>query len=99
MHHPPPRVHVQGLRAPLVALAGVLLVTAYRMVEKRNVRAIFASTRGDAAVVAVTAVCTVAFDLIIAVAVGLALAGALRRMAGTAGGGPIAGVRRVERQS
>lgn len=62
---------------PLVALAGVLLVTAYRMVEKRNVRSILTSNRSDAAVFGVTAVCTVAFDLVTAVAVGLALAGAL----------------------
>ena len=70
---------------PLVALAGVLLVTAYRMVEMRNIRSIFTSTRSDAAVFAVTAICTVAFDLITAVAVGLVLAGALalRRLAGT----------------
>ena len=70
---------------PLVALAGVLLVTAYRMVDKRNVRSIVASTRRDAAVFVVTAICTVAFDLITAVAVGLALAGALalRRLAGS----------------
>jgi SulP family sulfate permease len=68
---------------PLVALAGVLLVTAFRMVERRSVRSIFTSTRGDAAVFVVTAVCTVAFDLVTAVAVGLVLAGALalRRLA------------------
>ena len=71
---------------PLVALAGVLLVTAWRMVEKRNVRGIFRSTKSDASVFVATAICTVAFDLITAVAVGLALAGALalRRLAGTA---------------
>lgn len=72
-------------QVPLVALAGVLLVTAYRMVEKRNIRSVLTSTGSDAAVFAVTAICTVAFDLITAVAVGLALAGilALRRLAGT----------------
>ena len=62
---------------PLVALAGVLLVTAYRMVEKRNVRSILTSNRSDASVFLVTAICTVAFDLVTAVAIGLALAGAL----------------------
>ena len=35
---------------PLVALAGVLLVTAWRMVERHNVRAVLGSTRGDALV-------------------------------------------------
>jgi SulP family sulfate permease len=61
-------------RIPLVALAGVLLVTAYRMVERRTVAAILTSTRNDAAVLVVTAVGTVAFDLIYAVAAGLAVA-------------------------
>lgn len=70
---------------PLVALAGVLLVTAYRMVDQRTIRSVLTSTREDAAVFAVTAICTVAFDLITAVAIGLALAGglALRRLAGS----------------
>lgn len=71
---------------PLVALAGVLLVTAYRMVERHTVRAVLASTRGDALVFVVTAVCTVALDLIMAVAVGMALAVllAVARLASTA---------------
>ena len=34
----------------LVALAGVLLVTAYRMVERHNVHAVLHSTRADVAV-------------------------------------------------
>ena len=70
---------------PLVALAGVLLVTAFRMVDRRTVRSILTSTRGDAAVFVVTAVGTVAFDLITAVAAGLLLAGvlALQRLART----------------
>jgi SulP family sulfate permease len=72
-------------RVPLVALAGVLMVTAYRMVEKHNVTAILQSTRADASVFVLTAVCTVAFDLIRAVAVGLLIAGvlALKRLATT----------------
>jgi SulP family sulfate permease len=73
-------------RIPLVALAGVLLVTAVRMVERHSVRAVLRSTRGDALVFAVTAVATVAFDLVVAVGVGMALAAALalRHLAGTA---------------
>ena len=71
---------------PLVALAGVLMVTAYRMVERHNVRSVLHSTRGDAAVFAVTAVVTVAFDLVKAVEAGLLLAAvlALAHLAGTA---------------
>ncbi|HVT78075.1 MAG TPA: SulP family inorganic anion transporter [Acidimicrobiales bacterium] len=61
-------------RIPLAALAGVLMVTAVRMVDTHNVRAIVRSTRGDAAVMAVTAIATVAFDLIVAVEIGLAVA-------------------------
>lgn len=71
---------------PLVSLAGVLFVTAYRMVERHNVLAVLRSTRSDAAVFAVTAVGTIAFDLIKAVEAGLLLAAvlALRHLAGTA---------------
>jgi SulP family sulfate permease len=61
-------------RIPLVALAGVLLVTAWRMVERHNVRAVLLSTRTDALVLVLTAVGTIAFDLIKAVEVGVATA-------------------------
>jgi SulP family sulfate permease len=64
-------------RIPIVALAGVLLVTAYRMVERHTVRAVITSTRSDAAVFTVTAIGTVAFALFYAVAAGLAIAGLL----------------------
>jgi SulP family sulfate permease len=73
-------------RIPLVALAGVLLVTAWRMVERHTVRSVLTSTRGDALVFALTGVATVALDLVTAVAVGMGLAVvvAVVRMAGTA---------------
>ncbi len=61
-------------RIPLVALAGVLLVTAYRMVERHNVRAVLHSTRTDILVFSLTAIGTVAFDLIKAVEAGLVVA-------------------------
>jgi SulP family sulfate permease len=61
-------------RIPLVALAGVLLVTAYRMVERHTARAVLRSTRSDALVFVLTALGTVAFDLVTAVEVGLAVA-------------------------
>ena len=64
-------------RIPLVALAGVLMVTAYRMVERHNVRAVVHSTRSDAAVFGLTAIGTVAFDLIVAVEIGLVVAAVL----------------------
>jgi SulP family sulfate permease len=73
-------------RIPLVALAGVLLVTAFHMLERHTVLAVLRSTRSDAAVFLLTAGCTVAFDLVTAVEVGLAVAGALalRHLAATA---------------
>ena len=61
-------------RIPLAALGGVLMVTAVRMVSRRTVAAILRSTRSDAAVFILTAVITVAFDLIVAIQIGLAAA-------------------------
>src|SRR4051794_10070241 len=69
---------------PLAALAAVLMVTAVRMVETHNVRSILFSTRSDAVVLLLTAGATVAFDLIVAVEIGIAAAVllALRKIAG-----------------
>lgn len=64
-------------RIPLAALAGVLMVTAVRMVERHNIRAVLSSTRSDALVLGVTAVATVAFDLVIAIEVGMVVAAVL----------------------
>jgi SulP family sulfate permease len=71
---------------PLAALAGVLMVTAARMVEVHNVRAVLRSTRSDALVMVLTAAATVVFDLIVAVEIGIAVAAvlALRNVARTA---------------
>ncbi|HEX4866986.1 MAG TPA: SulP family inorganic anion transporter [Acidimicrobiales bacterium] len=73
-------------RIPLAALAGVLMVTATRMVEVHNVRAVVRATRSDALVFGLTALATVVFDLILAVEVGIAAAAvlALRQVALTA---------------
>lgn len=62
---------------PLSALAGVLLVTAARMVNLATARSILHSTRSDALVFCVTAVMTVALDLILAVEIGVAVAAVL----------------------
>ena len=72
-------------RIPLAALAGVLMVTATRMVERHNVAAILRATRSDALILVLTAFVTVAFDLILAVEVGMAAAAvlALRQVART----------------
>nr|WP_246533812.1 SulP family inorganic anion transporter [Microbacterium flavescens] len=60
---------------PLAALAGVLMVTATRMVHAGTVRSILRSTRADALAFVITAVITVSFDLIVAVAIGVLCAG------------------------
>lgn len=72
---------------PLAALAGVLMVTAARMVPRRTITAVFRSSRSSALLFVVTAVVTVSVDLIFAVAVGLVTAAffALRALAATAG--------------
>jgi SulP family sulfate permease len=64
-------------RIPLVALAGVLLVTAHRMVERHAVRAVLRSTPTDALVFVVTATATVVLDLVTAVELGVAVAAVL----------------------
>ncbi|TWG90859.1 SulP family sulfate permease [Nocardioides sp. J9] len=71
---------------PMAALAGVLVATAVQMVRVSSLSALVRSTRGDAATLVVTAVATVALDLVAAVLVGLVAAGffALRQTARTA---------------
>nr|WP_314219395.1 SulP family inorganic anion transporter [Streptomyces sp. DSM 40713] len=64
-------------KIPLAALAGVLLATAIRMVEVGALRAMVRATRSDAIVLVLTALATLALDLVYAVIIGLAVAGAL----------------------
>ena len=64
-------------RIPLAALAGVLLATSVRMVEVGSVRAMARATRSDAIVLTLTAIATLALDLVKAVILGLVVAGAL----------------------
>lgn len=74
-------------RIPLAALAGVLLVTAARMVDLATARAICRSGLSGATVFLLTLTTTIVFDLVVAVEVGVALAAvlALRAMARTSG--------------
>ena len=71
---------------PRAALAGVLIATAVQMVRVSSLAALLRSTPGDAAVLTITAVATVTFDLVTAVLIGLVVAGffALRQTAGSA---------------
>lgn len=72
---------------PLAALGGVLIVTAYRMIEPRTVRAILGSSRSDRIIFVLTATATIVFDLIVAIEVGVVLAAvvALIKLSGTSG--------------
>lgn len=72
---------------PLAALAGVLMMTAIRMVDRTTSRAILRSTRSGAAAFVITAVITVSVDLIFAVIIGVAVTGffALRALAQATG--------------
>lgn len=60
---------------PVAALAGVLVATAVQMVRFSSLGALMRSTRGDATVLVVTALATVLTDLVMAVLVGLVVAG------------------------
>jgi MFS superfamily sulfate permease-like transporter len=71
---------------PLAALAGVLIATATQMVRVSSVAALLRATRGDAAVLVITAGATIVSDLVTAVILGLVVAGwfALRQTAQSA---------------
>ncbi|MGB3356584.1 MAG: SulP family inorganic anion transporter [Mycobacterium sp.] len=68
---------------PLAALAGVLMVTSFRMISGSTIRKILRSTRSDAVLFILTAFVTVWFDLIEAVEIGVLVAAffALRSVA------------------
>jgi SulP family sulfate permease len=68
---------------PLAALAGVLFATAIQMVEVSSLHALLRSTRGDSVALVITAVATIALDLVTAVILGFIVAGAfaLQQMA------------------
>lgn len=74
-------------RIPLAALAGVLMITATRMVSLSTLRSVIGSTRADTVVFFVTALITVSFDLIEAVEIGIAVAAffALRALVRSSG--------------
>lgn len=59
---------------PLAALSGVLMMTAARMVSPATIGRVLRSSRSSVVVFSVTLFVTVAFDLVIAVGIGLAAA-------------------------
>jgi len=74
-------------RIPLAALAGVLMVTSFRMIGARTIRSVVGAGRSSAAIFAVTALVTVAFDLVQAIEIGIVVAAffALRTVARASG--------------
>lgn len=71
---------------PTAALAGVLVATAVQMVRVSSLGALLRSSRGDAVVLVGTAAATVLLDLVMAVLLGLVMAGffVLRQAAASA---------------
>lgn len=59
---------------PMACLAGVLIIVSYNMSEWRTFRSLLKNPKSDAAVLLVTFVLTVIFDLTIAIEIGLLLA-------------------------
>jgi SulP family sulfate permease len=89
---------------PLAALAGVLMMTAARMISIATVRSIIGSTGSDATVFVITALVTVSVDLIVAVGIGILVAAffALRAVSASSGvhreelpGTPVPGDERI----
>ncbi|VEI13805.1 SulP family inorganic anion transporter [Trueperella bialowiezensis] len=62
---------------PMAALAGILFVTSARMVPVKATKQILRSTRSDAVVFILTVIITLVFDLIVAIAIGVLVAGVL----------------------
>ncbi|WP_243902439.1 SulP family inorganic anion transporter [Aetokthonos hydrillicola] len=62
---------------PLAALAGILIVTSVRMIEWEAIGLLVRATYSDFAVMILTWMVTIFFDLVLAVEVGLIAAGAL----------------------
>lgn len=62
---------------PLAALAGVLAVVAWDMIEKHAIKTLLSASRGDAAVLIVTFLLTIFRDLTEAIVVGFALGSVL----------------------
>lgn len=64
-------------QVPLAALAGILIVTSVRMIEWEAIGLLLRATYADFAVMMLTWMVTIFFDLVLAVEVGLIAAGAL----------------------
>ncbi len=69
-------------QVPMSALAAILIVTSFRMLEWEEVKMLMKTTRSDTSVMLITCFFTIFFDLVLAIEVGLIAAGILfiRRM-------------------
>ena len=59
---------------PMSLLAAILIVVAYNMSEWRSFKGLFSSTKSDVAVLLVTFMLTILFDLVVAIEVGMIIA-------------------------
>ncbi|WP_034549534.1 SulP family inorganic anion transporter [Carnobacterium funditum] len=59
---------------PMATLAAILIIVAYNMSEWRSFKALLRSTKSDTAVLLVTFIMTIAFDLVIAIEIGMVIA-------------------------
>jgi len=68
---------------PMATLAAILLVVCYNMSEWRSFKSMLKATKSDVSVMIVTFLCTVIFDLVVAIEIGMVIAMFLfvRRMA------------------
>jgi len=59
---------------PMTALAAILMVVSYNMSEWRAFKALFKAPKSDVIVLLITFICTVVFDLVVAISIGMIMA-------------------------
>jgi SulP family sulfate permease len=59
---------------PMTALAAILMVVSYNMSEWRAFKALFKAPKSDVIVLLITFTCTVVFDLVVAISIGMIMA-------------------------
>ena len=59
---------------PMTALAAILIVVSYNMSEWRAFKALLKAPKSDVIVLLITFVCTVVFDLVVAISIGMIIA-------------------------
>lgn len=59
---------------PMATLSAILIIVAYNMSEWRSFKALLKSTKSDTAVLLVTFIMTIVFDLVVAIEIGMVIA-------------------------